>query len=363
MRPIEILVSSSFLISLSVSLIVIPLTIWAFKKMGWVIDPKTAKHPAHVHKVPVPKGGGVAVFVAVLLTTLWLIEVDKYVVAILAAMFLTLVVGVWDDVKGGSPHWRFGLNILAAVVVVASGIGIAYVSNPFGGVIDLSWLRYSFMMLGEMREIWILPDLFALLWIPFLMNAINFSSGVDGQVSGVVVVAAITVGLISLSYSADIAQWPVAILAFALAGAFAGLAFFSFFPQKIMPGYSATSLAGLLLGVMSILSVAKVGTLIVVLGIPTIDAIYVIGRRVLSGKSPVQGDRGHLHHSLMKMGWGKRRIALFYWFTALALGTVALQVDARKKLIIMLGLGGLMAVFLIWRYLLVYSKPPGHDSG
>jgi len=273
------------------------------------------------------------------------------------------VVGVWDDVKGGSPHWRFGLNILAAVVVVASGIGIAYVSNPFGGVIDLSWLRYSFMMLGEMREIWILPDLFALLWIPFLMNAINFSSGVDGQVSGVVVVAAITVGLISLSYSADIAQWPVAILAFALAGAFAGLAFFSFFPQKIMPGYSATSLAGLLLGVMSILSVAKVGTLIVVLGIPTIDAIYVIGRRVLSGKSPVQGDRGHLHHSLMKMGWGKRRIALFYWFTALALGTVALQVDARKKLIIMLGLGGLMAVFLIWRYLLVYSKPPGHDSG
>jgi UDP-GlcNAc:undecaprenyl-phosphate GlcNAc-1-phosphate transferase len=117
------------------------------------------------------------------------------------------------------------------------------------------------------------------------------------------------------------------------------------------------------LGVLSILSTAKVGTLIVVLGILTIDAIYVIGRRVLSGKSPVWGDRRHLHHRLMKMGWGKRRVAIFYWLTTLALGAVALQVDARKKLLIMLGLGGLMVVFTLWRYLLPYLERPGHDSG
>ena len=100
-----------------------------------------------------------------------------------------------------------------------------------------------------------------------------------------------------------------------------------------------------------------------VLGVLTIDAIYVIGRRVLSGKSPVWGDKSHLHHKLMQMGWGKRRVAVFYWLTTLALGVVALQVDARKKFIIMLGLGGLMAVFLLWRYLLLYLKQPGHDSG
>jgi len=363
MKSIELLIWSSFLISLALSLIAIPLTIWLFKKMGWVIDPKTTKHPAHVHKVPVPKGGGIAIFIAVAAVILFLIQPDKHGKAILLAMLITLAVGVWDDIKGGSPYWRIALNILPAVIIVASGIGIAYVSNPLGGIIDLSWPRYSFYVFGKLREIWLLPDLFALLWIPFLMNAINFSSGVDGQVSGVVAIAAITVGLISLNYSADIAQWPVAILAFALAGAFAGLALFSFYPQKIMPGYSATSLAGLLLGVLSILSTAKVGTLIVVLGVPTIDAIYVIGRRILSGKSPVWGDRGHLHHRLMKMGWGKRRIAIFYWSTTLALGAVALHVDARKKLLIMLGLGGLMAVFLLWRYLSPYLKQPGHDSG
>ncbi len=363
MRSIETLALSAFLIALTISLVVIPLSIWVFKKKGWVVDPKKSKHPAHVHKVPVPKGGGIAVFLALAVSVLLFIQLDKHIIAILLAMLITLIVGIWDDIKGISPYKRVLFNILSAGIVVASGIGIAYISNPLGGIIDLSWPRYSFMLLGEMREIWLLPDLFALLWIPFLMNAINWSSGVDGQVSGVVVVAAITVGLISLNYSADIAQWPVAVLAFALAGAFAGLALFSFFPQKIMPGYSATSLAGLLLGVLSILSTAKIGTLIVVLGIPMIDALYVIGRRVFSGKSPVWGDKGHLHHRLMSLGWGKRRIAVFYWFTALALGTVALQVDARKKLIIMLGLGGLMVVFLLWRYLLVYLKQPGRVSG
>ncbi len=363
MKPIETLIWSAFLISLSLSLVIVPLTIWLFKKIGWVVDPKKSKHPGHVHKIPVPKGGGIAVFVSVLVAALYLIQPDKHIIAILLAMLVTVIVGIWDDVKGGSPYWRFGFNILSAGIVVASGIGIAYVSNPLGGVIDLSWPRLSFEIFGSLREIWILPDLFALLWIPFLMNAINWSSGVDGQVSGVVAVAAVTVGLISLNFSADIAQWPVAVLAFALSGAFVGLAFYGFYPQKIMPGYSATSLAGLLLGVLSILSTAKVGALIVVLGIPTIDAVYVIIRRVLSGKSPIWGDKDHLHHKLMEMGWGKRRVAVFYWLTALALGTVALQVDARKKLLIMLGLGGLMAVFLLWRYLLLYSRQPGRDSG
>ena len=80
-----------------------------------------------------------------------------------------------------------------------------------------------------------------------------------------------------------------------------------------MPGYSATTLAGLLLAVLSILSTTKVGTAMMVLAIPLVDAGYVVGRRILSGKSPLSGDRGHLHHKLLELGWGRRRIAIFYW--------------------------------------------------
>ncbi|KKT55207.1 MAG: Undecaprenyl-phosphate N-acetylglucosaminyl 1-phosphate transferase [Candidatus Collierbacteria bacterium GW2011_GWB1_45_35] len=342
---------------------VTPLTIWFFTKMGFVIDPKKSPHPAHIHNVPVPKGGGLAIFLAVFVTMALLLKLDKHLIAIALAAGITVVAGLIDDVRGMNPYLRLAVNFLAVGIIVASGIGIAFISNPFGGIIDLSQPRIGFDLLGRHHEIWILADLFALLWIPILMNAINWSSGVDGQISGVVMIAALIVGIISLTYSADITQWPVATLAFALAGAFAGLTVFHFYPQKIMPGYSATSLAGLLLGVISILATAKVGTVLVVLGVPLIDFIYLTIKRVASGKSPVWGDKGHLHHKLLEMGWGKRRVALFYWLVTAILGVAAVKFEARSKLFIMIGLVILMLVFVLWQYSWRYSKRSAPDNG
>lgn len=356
MNPAILITVIPFLLALIISLVVTPLTIIFFKKMGWVIDPAKTPHPAHIHKTPVPKGGGIPIFFAVMVTIMLLLKPDGHLLAIGVAGLLTLIVGLIDDIRGSSPYLRLGMNFLVTAIIVGSGIGIAFISNPFGGVIDLSIPKLGFDLLGEHHEIWLLADLFALLWIPSLMNAINWSSGVDGQISGVITIAAIVLGLISLNFSADITQWPVAILAFATAGAFAGLTVFHFYPQKIMPGYSATSLAGLLLGVISILATAKVGALIIVLGIPLIDFLYIMIKRLVSGKSPVWGDKSHLHHKLLAMGWGKRRVALFYWFAAVVLGIAALSFEARTKLIIMIGLVILMTVFIVWQYSLRYSK-------
>lgn len=350
MNPTVVITIIPFLLALLISLLVTPLTIVIFRKMGWVIDPAKALHPAHIHKTPVPKGGGVPIFLAVSVTVLLLLPPDKHLMAIGVAGFLTLIIGLVDDIRNSNPYLRLGMNFLVTAVIVGSGIGIAYVSNPLGGVIDLSWPRLGFDLWGKYHEIWILADIFALLWIPSLMNAINWSSGVDGQISGVVTIAAVVLGLISLNFSADITQWPVATLAFATAGAFAGLTVFHFYPQKIMPGYSATSLAGLLLGVISILATAKVGALIIVLGIPLIDFLYIVIKRIISGKSPVWGDRNHLHHKLLAMGWGKRRVSLFYWSAAVVLGVAALNFEARTKLVIMIGLVLLMSVFILWQY-------------
>ena len=356
MNPAVMITAVPFLIALVISLVVTPLTIIVFRKKGWMIDPKKMPHPAHIHKEPVPKGGGIPIFFAVSVTVMLLLKPDNHLLAIGVAGLLTLVVGVIDDIKGMSPFPRLGMNFLVTLIIVGSGIGIAYISNPLGGIIDLSWPRLGFDLFGDHHEIWILADLFALLWIPSLMNAINWSSGVDGQISGVITIAAVVLGLISLNFSADITQWPVATLAFATAGAFAGLTVFHFYPQKIMPGYSATSLAGLLLGVISILATAKVGALIIVLGIPLIDFLYIVIKRIVSGKSPVWGDKSHLHHKLLNMGWGKRRVALFYWAAAVILGVAALSFEARTKLIIMIGLVILMSVFIIWQYSSRYSK-------
>ncbi len=342
MNPILNITLVPFLISLVISLVATPLTVGLFKKRDWLIDPKKSPHPAHIHKEPVPKGGGLPIYLAILITSLLLFQGDKHIGAILIAGLFTLVVGLVDDVKGVSPYWRLVMNFGASLIIVASGIGISFITNPAGGIIDISG--------------WLLADLFALIWIPALMNAINWSSGVDGQISGVVTIAALFLGAVSLSYSADITQWPVAILAFSLAGAFAGLTVFHFYPQKIMPGYSATSLAGLMLGVISILATGKVGTALMVLAIPLIDFGYIIFRRVATGKSPVWGDSDHLHHKLMRIGWGKRRIAIFYWGITFVLGMIALRYDARIKILIMIGLVLLMALFWIWQYYGRFSK-------
>jgi UDP-GlcNAc:undecaprenyl-phosphate/decaprenyl-phosphate GlcNAc-1-phosphate transferase len=352
------LVVNPFILSFFIVLILTPVVIFVFKKFGFVIDSTKKDHPAHTHQGKTPKGGGIATVVAVTISAAFFLKWDIHLWGIFLGLWLSLIVGIVDDITNKlNPYIRLLSNILAAMMVVGVGIGISFISNPIGGgVIDLSNPRIVFEFLGNTHEIWILADIFAILWIPFIMNSINWSSGVDGQVSGVIFVAAVVIGILSLSYSADITQWPVSILAFSLAGAFAAFSIYHFYPQKIMPGYSGASTAGFLLAVLAILSTAKVGTVFVVLGIPIIDALYLIIRRTLSGKSPVWGDRGHLHHKLLDLGWGKRRIAIFYGVITLFLGAIALGVGARFKLFAILTLALLMIMFFLWNYLYLYSK-------
>jgi len=338
-----------FLMAGLVAWISTPVVIYFYKQFGWVVDPKKTKHPAHTHLEPVPKGGGIPVLLGTFLTTVLLLPMDGHLLAILLAGFLVVMVGVLDDIYDINPYFRLGTNLLAALIVVGAGIGISYVTNPFAdGVVMLDKFVWKLDWLGDGRSIVVWADLLALLWIPFVMNAINWSKGLDGQLPGIVVVAGVVVGLLSFRYSADVAQWPVAVLAFALAGAYAGYLPFNFFPQKSMPGYGGGSFAGFMLATLAILSTTKIGTALVVLGVPLIDAVYIGIRRIIQGKSPVWGDRGHLHHRLMELGWGKRRIAIFYWSVTAFLGYMALKLDSRQKLYTMVLVSLLLGGFLLW---------------
>ena len=181
------------------------------------------------------------------------------------------------------------------------------------------------------------------------MNMINMGAkGVDGQLSGVTVITALTIAILSLRYSADITQWPVIILAAITTGAYLGFLPWHIFPQKIMPGYGGSTLAGYLLGILSILATAKVGVLIVVLGIPLIDTGYVIISRILKGKSPVWGDRNHLHHRLLDAGMSKGQVALFYWAITGILGVTALNLNTNAKVYTMIGVAVLLGGLIIW---------------
>jgi UDP-GlcNAc:undecaprenyl-phosphate/decaprenyl-phosphate GlcNAc-1-phosphate transferase len=261
---------------------------------------------------------------------------------------------------------RIGIGFLAASCVVAAGIGIPFLTNPLstGELIYLNQPQIPIYLLGKTRTIWILADIFALFWIVGIMNFVNWSKGLDGQLPGTAGIAAIVIALLSLNFSADIAQWETSILAIIVAGAFIGFLPWNFFPQKIMPGYGGGSLAGYFLAILAILSTTKVGTLIIVLGIPLIDAVFVMIRRVLAGRSPVWGDTRHLHHTLMKLGWSKRKIAIFYWVITAFLGFVALKLNSQQKFYTIILLAVFFAGFLLWIKLFSQSSSQlDHDNG
>ncbi|MFH0942746.1 MAG: MraY family glycosyltransferase [Candidatus Beckwithbacteria bacterium] len=349
-----------------ISLGVTPIVILIYKKMGWLDDPKKQDHPKVVHQYPVPRGGGAVIFFSMLMASLLFLPVDKHWLGIFGGALLLAIVGVIDDVKNISPYKRLFWGLIAAGLVVGVGIGIPYISNPIkaGAIINLSGLQIPFFFLGKWRTIWVWADLMALVWIVGAMNFVNWAKGLDGQLPGIVVVAGVVIGFLSLRFVDDITQWPVLVLAFILAGAYLGFLPYNFYPQKIMPGYGGGVLAGYFLAVLAILSGAKVATAILVLGVPMLDAIYTIIRRVLSGKSPVWGDRGHLHHRLMDLGWGKRRIAVFYWIVSAILGFLALKLNSQLKFYTMILLAVMIGGSLLWLSMATYFlKKPDRDSG
>lgn len=346
----------SFLISFLIASFISPLIIRFYKKHHWLDDPEKNKHVKKTHLKAVPRGGGLVIFFAVLFTAIFFLNFDKYLIAIFLGAGLLTIVGFLDDIFDLSPYIRLLTGLLASLIVVGAGIGIAYVSSPLGpGVIHLDQPQLYFNLFGEKHSIWLLSSLFAIFFIMWNMNIINWSKGVDGQLPGFVAVSCFFIALLANKFADNPTQFNVAHLSLIVSGAFAGLLLWNFYPQKIMPGYGAGSLAGYFLSVLAILSGAKVATTLMVLAVPTADGIFTITRRLLAGKSPFWGDRGHLHHKLMDYyGWGKRRIAIFYIFTSATLGIMSLYLNTLGKIIAILTTAFIVFCFLI------YSKIKQH---
>jgi len=354
-----------YIVSALATLGATPLIIWFAKKFDLVDNPVTRYHPAHTHTGIIPRAGGLAICIGLIAGILIFVPMTKLYTGVLLAGILLVIVGLIDDRQDVNPWLRLGTNALAALIVVSAGAGIPYITNPLtGGVIHLDTWRITFSFFGT-HSILVFADALAFVWILWTMNIVGWSAGVDGQMPGFVAIAALTLGLLSLRFTAaDPSQGAVTTLAFVVAGVFTGFTPWNFYPQKIMPGYGGKTLAGFLLAILGILSYGKFGTALLVLGIPMTDAAYTLLRRIGKRKSPVLADRGHLHHTLLDLGWGKRRVALFYWGVSAILGLVALTVTSRQKLFTLLVVAVSFTAFLVWvKFFTQFSKPQDPDNG
>ncbi|MBI5018787.1 undecaprenyl/decaprenyl-phosphate alpha-N-acetylglucosaminyl 1-phosphate transferase [Candidatus Gottesmanbacteria bacterium] len=353
------------LIAVLLTALVTPVVAYLARRWGLVDDPKHRYHPAHTHKGIVPRAGGLAILIGISVTILLSIPLTPQLLGILIGSVMLTIIGLLDDKKDVSPYIRLVVNAAVAILVVATGSTIPFITNPLtGGILPLNALSIQ-LSFGDMVISIGLPHILAIIWIVWTMNIIGWSAGVDGQMPGYVAISAFVLGLLSLRYSLlDPSQIWVTLLAFIVAGAYLGFLPWNFYPQRIMPGYGGKTLAGFYLALLGILSFAKLGTALLVLGIPMLDAVATLIRRIGNKKSPVLADRGHLHHKLLDLGWTKPRIALFYWGVSAILGLVSLTVTSTLKVFTFIAVAVALTMFFVWvSYFTQFSKQRDHDSG
>lgn len=325
-----------FIFAFLASAIFVPITIKLAHKFNLLDNPKIRPHPAHIQQRVVPRAGGLPSFLGLLLSILIFMPLANQMMGILIGLSALLFLGLLDDkYQPFSPYLRLIGQFVAASVAVSFGITIQFITNPLGGIIYFD-NNISFIL--------------AVIWIVWIINMINWSKGVDGQMPSVAIVAAIILGLLSIKLTllGDPSQENVAKLSFATAGSALGLLIFNWYPAKIFPGFSGSGVLGFMIATLAILSGAKLATAILVLLIPATDFAYTFIRRIFEGKSPVWGDRGHLHHRLLQIGFTHRQISLFYILGSAMLGAAALSLNSAGKLFAAMLLGIIILGAILW---------------
>lgn len=324
---------------------------WALRRS--IVDSPERSPDRKIHARPTPLLGGLAIFAAMALVTAgYALFTEavlggymqlKYLVGIGIAGSLIMIGGYLDDRYDLKPHYQILWPFLACVVVIGSGIGIDYITNPFGGTWELDTVRFQVLSWdGTPYYIVLIADLFAIVWLMGMMYTTKFLDGLDGLVSGVTTIAAIVLFLLSINQ--NVAQPETGLLAVILAGACLGFLIFNFHPARIFLGEGGSLFAGFMLGVLAIISGAKIATALLIMGIPILDVVWVIVRRLFFEKrSPfTTADRKHLHYRLLDIGLSHRGAVILLYVLSLLFGITALFLGSEGKLIALGIVAGVM---------------------
>lgn len=268
-----------------------------------------------IHKIPVSRLGGVAIWSSTMLTFLILVLLSYYpygslLSGILLGGSLMFLLGLIDDIYNLNAKFKLFIQIAIATLVYLLGVKIDVIFNPFGGAFELGLLSYPI----------------TILWIVGISNAINFIDGVDGLAGSVISVNSITLGIIAVSM---IPANPIsALVAFILAGSTLAFLTYNYNPAKIFMGDGGALFAGFLLATLSIAGVMKTATLaillpFVILVVPIMDITFSSLRRILKGKSPFVADAEHIHHKLLKAGFSQKNTVAILTSVAIVGGAIA----------------------------------------
>jgi UDP-GlcNAc:undecaprenyl-phosphate GlcNAc-1-phosphate transferase len=340
-----------FVATFLLSILVTGIAAVLMRKYG-VLDRAPKKSSRKIHKRSIPLGGGVALFVTFFLVViaLWLTQGEfrtsfssRTLIGLFAGSFILVLGGLLDDYYTLRPRYQVLPPLLACMVMIFSGIGPDSISNPWGGMIDLSSVRFS---LGPLISIVLFADLLVFFWLFGMMFTTKFLDGLDGLVSGIVTIAAGVIFIVSIQ-----PQWfdpNVALLSIVFAGTCLGFLVWNFNPAKIFLGEGGSLVTGFILGCLAIISKSKIAITLMVVGIPMIDVVRVMIMRLRKGKPVYIGDREHLHYRLLESGLSHRQAVLLLYAISFLFGMSALFLQASNQLIAFALLFVLMLLIGMW---------------
>ncbi len=318
-------VVAALIVAGAASFLATPLVRTLAQKVGAMDVPKDARR---MHNHPIPRMGGLAIFLGFLLTVLLFAELTTQVRGMLLGAVIIVVLGIFDDIYSLPALFKFVVQIAAALIAVGAGNIIAVVSNPnifsSNPYWELGWLAWPVTVI----------------WIVAITNAVNLIDGLDGLACGVSTISSMSMLVIALV----LGEGDVVILLAALAGGCIGFLPYNLNPAKIFMGDTGSTFLGYILAVVSIQGMFKMYNIIsfvvpfLMLGLPIFDTCFAFVRRIAHGQSPMSPDRSHVHHRLIDMGFSqKQAVAVLYIISAiLGLSAVVLTTSGPIKAMLLL---------------------------
>ena len=328
---------AGFVLACLITLAVTPLVRARARRRGMVDRPEARR----VNEREIARGGGIAIaagFVSVSVVLLVLnfplgmnfVHMPKgvgagQILALLGGAVLAVAIGLLDDFLQLRARWQMLGQLALAGAAVALGVTVVTLNFP---LVDEGTL--------SLVGLWPIAAIATVLWIVGMVNSINFIDGLDGLSTGIALIAAVTLGTISLGPGTN--EPFVALLCFVLAGALAGFLRWNFHPASIFSGTSGTMFVGYTLAVLSILGAGKIAVALLVLGVPIMDTFWIIVRRMASGRAPYAPDRGHIHHRLLDLGLSHRNTVLVIYGVCIILAVLSLGFSNTGQMYAFLGL-------------------------
>ncbi len=303
----------TFMLACITSAIIAPLVIKFAFKVGAVDIPKDERK---IHLKPMPRIGGLSFILAFFVSIIYsLLTIELTSPVNLIGFFIGSAivagVGVIDDVYHIKPWQKLLGQVVAAVLVILSGLRICYVNIPF-------------ITLYGLNDI--LSVIITFFWIIGVTNALNLIDGLDGLASGVSAIATLSLTVVFAMNGAG--ELPI-LITIALFGGLIGFLPYNFNPAKTFMGDTGSNFLGFTLATVSMIGMAKTYTLmaiivpVVILGFPIFDTLFAIARRLLHHKSIMEADRGHVHHRLIDAGLSQRQAVLSLYGVTALLGILA----------------------------------------